>query len=256
MTIGRLIRCSNATWNTLCLDLVLDSSGLPGNGDGLMMKWILNVFLAAVVAFFAVNIYEIWTRPDPPAEDAAGTSGQKTVPSPRASIRRQVPATHYDVIPQKNLFTVERGEGAGADPVVATKAAETSRYAKQIALYGVIVKEDDRSALLGSGRSRRSAGGVSWVRVGDRVGQVTVVGIETDRILVREGTSTFEIRLDSRDHPLKRSKVQQSQTPTVVTSKGTTKGTTRKTPRAPKPEKAPAQPAKAKEGQAATSKAD
>jgi hypothetical protein len=208
-----------------------------------MNKWLLNGILAAAVIFFGTQIYQVWTRSSAPEEAAPAPSVSQKPPLQQSPARRQMPESHYEVIPGKNLFAVERGEGAAAEPVVNPKTAEASRYAKNVALYGTLIQEDDRSALVGAGRSRRTGGDASWVRIGDKLDQITVVGIERDRIYVREGTSTFEIRLDDRDHPLKRTTVQRSAAPTVITSKGAVV----EKPQTPPPDVAPEQtPAPAK----------
>jgi hypothetical protein len=190
------------------------------NGDSVMKRWLLNIVLAVAVVFFAARIYGIWTQPDPLLREPTENESGAPVPTPsRALARRPQPATHYDVIFEKNLFTSERGEPLEVAAVINAKTVEESRFAKNIALYGTLTQGDSHSALVSTGGHRRGGGDVTWVQVGDKLDQVTVVGIERDRIYVREGASTFEIRLVDRGHPSKKASAQRPRVPTVITTK-------------------------------------
>lgn len=188
-----------------------------------MKKWIFALALTALVIFFSVQIYSVWTRSGTAIEDGDSAPADPSAPNGRKAAGKPAPASRYDVITGKNLFTKERGTSETEDPVVNPKASDASRYAKNIALYGVIIQSDSKSALVSSGKSRRSADAPSWVKVGDKIEQVTVVGIEADRIYVREGGSTFEVKIDDRDHPHKRAKIQRPARPTVISTKSVAK---------------------------------
>lgn len=187
-----------------------------------MKKWILNIALAGLVVFFGFKIYQVWSRTDSAVQEEKQTSAPRLKPARRPSVRRPAPASSYEIISSKNLFTKERGESVASGPVVNPKTADDSRYAKNIALYGVVIRNEMRSALIRSGRSRRDKNGPTWVQVGDKIDQVTVVGIEADRIYVKEGTATFEVKLDERDHPGKRTQAKRPDKPNIITSKGQT----------------------------------
>lgn len=187
-----------------------------------MKKWILNIALAGLVVFFGVKIYQVWSQPEIGLKKEEKTTAARPKPARRPSVRRPAPASSYEIISQKNLFTKERGESVTSGRVVNPKTADDSRYAKNIALYGVVIRSEMRSALIGSGKSRRKTNSPTWVQVGDKIDQVTVVGIEADRIYVKEGTATFEVKLDERDHPGKRTQTKRPDKPNVITSKGKT----------------------------------
>ncbi len=211
-----------------------------------MKKWFLNLFLAAAVLFLGSRIYAIWSRPDPLPPAAAESRSRAAFPvSPPAAAHRLQPSTYYSEIAAKNLFSSDRGRTVETGSVVDAKAVEESRFAKNIALYGIVWREDRRSALVSMGSSPRAGAEYSWVQVGEKLGQVAVIGIEKDRIHVREGASTFEIRLDDRTHPSKKASVQRSQAPTVVTSKAAAPEPRRPPPPMPQqpvPQGAPAPP--------------
>jgi hypothetical protein len=196
-----------------------------------MRKWVLNLFLAGAVLFLGGRIYDIWSQPNPLPPETGDSRARAVYPvPPPPSVHRVQPSAYYDPIARQNLFSSERGQTVEAETVTNAKTAEESRFAKNIALYGIVSRDDRRRALVSMGSSARSGTDYTWVQVGDRLGQVTVVGIENDRIQVREGSSTFEIRLDDRGHPSKRTVAQRSQTPTVVTSKETAPDPRRVTP--------------------------
>lgn len=185
-----------------------------------MKKWFLNLFLAAAVLFFGSRIYDIWSRTDPlPPETADSRPGAAYPVPPPPSVHRVQSPAYYDEIARKNLFSSQRGQNVAPETVADAKAVEESRFAKNIALYGIMARDDRRSALVSMGGNPRTGAEYSWVKVGDKLGQVTVVGIERNRIHVLEGSSTFEIRLDDRGHPSKKVAAQRTQAPTVVTSK-------------------------------------
>ena len=185
-----------------------------------MKRWILNIFLAGVVFFFGGRIYGIWTQPSPPMRQRPQTVAHPPFPAVTPPVaHRAPPRSHYAPVISQNLFSRERGRITETGPVVNSKTVEESRFAKTIALYGTLIREDRRTALVSAGAGTRAGTELSWVQVGDKVNQVTVVGIEADRIYVREGASTFEIRLDDRDHPSKRAPLaQRAPGPTLITS--------------------------------------
>jgi hypothetical protein len=183
-----------------------------------MGKWILNILLSVLVLFFSARIVEVWTTTEPPPpEERAGTA-EPSAAVERKSVPRSHPKSHYDVISQKNLFDNNRQAGVPDTPIVAQKAVSESRFARTIALFGVVIDTDDRSALIGFKRSRQYKDKDFWVRVGDSIDQISIVGIESDRIYVREGTSTFEVKLDDRLLPQKRRPRKRIREPIVVTS--------------------------------------
>ncbi len=184
-----------------------------------MVKWILNILLSILVLFFSAQIVDVWTAAELALPEERSSDAKPSVPVERRSVRRPHPRSHYDVVSQKNLFDKNRQAGASDIPVVTQKAVSESRFAKTIALFGVIIENDERSALIGFDRSRRYKDKNIWIRVGDSINQISIVGIENDRIYVKEGTSTFEVKLDDRLHPQKRRPRTRSKQPIVITTR-------------------------------------
>ncbi len=214
------------------------------------MKWLVNIALACTLVFLAGKIYQVWTQePVRPGDGESAPAEQRSGRSSRQPPVRRPPLSRFDAIAEKNLFTKERREPSSPDAPVDPKSTDQSRYARKIALYGVVIRDGTRTALVGTVRSRRSPNASTWVRVGDAIDRVTVVGIETDRIYVEEGSATFEVKLDDRNHPLKRVRAKRPDKATIVSTRQDTPSPSQVPSRvredreeareAPKPEAAP-----------------
>lgn len=180
-------------------------------------RWLIMAMLAVLTAVFCVQTARTWQRPVQArlaAEADTGTAAAQGAPLPR---QRKPPKSAYEVIAARSLFDPERTGGTG---VAASnlKRTETSRYAKRIDLFGVVIDGGEKMALIDTGARRRGGNDLVWVRVGDAIERIKVVGIQRDRIILEENGSHYEILLSDQRHPDRRARPEEDTGPTVITT--------------------------------------
>jgi hypothetical protein len=86
-------------------------------------------------------------------------------------------------------------------------------------VYGVIVKDEYKAALVRSLVAGKGSKDQYWVRVGDYIGDYILADVQADRIIIQGEDKKFEVFLHDRGKP--RSKVAaapKKAAPTVVTT--------------------------------------
>ena len=236
--------------------------------------WLVNILLAAGVVFFAVKTHEVWKHRDMPAETAASPANKDKEGEKRFAKRNLPSESSYKTVVDRNLFADDRSEylppepepESEPEPAVVEKEPEPEPepeikpfegFGKKVTLYGVVLFNDYKKALISNPERGRDAPKDIWVAKGDVVmemkkrEQTTVVRVEDifeDRILVEDGTSRYEVMLYDKDNPKKRPVIKKTSEPKVVSpKKGPKKAADKKAAR-PKRKKAPQRAAKAVEG--------
>ena len=193
--------------------------------------WLINLVMAVFVVFFGIKAYEVWSKGDQgPLETG---SIQKPLPWPekRISKRSMPPESDYEIIVTYNLFSHVRSEGKSEEekkPLVnETKPKAAGRFLKLLEwthkrtnLYGVIIVDDQRQALIGEVPANRgkSAGEkeVKRAKVGDTVGRFKVKEIKNTSVILTAGGYEWPVALFDKDKPKKRASVKKETGPIVV----------------------------------------
>ncbi len=181
-------------------------------------RWLIMGILAVLTVLFSVQAARTWFGPfqvDLAVETDAET--QKAVLPPLVK-KRKPPKSAYDAIAARSLFSQNRTEDVTETLVGNLKGAETSRYAKRIGLFGVIINDGEKMALINKDTGRRGSDDVMWVRVGDTIERVKVAAIERDRILLLENGTHYEVLLSDQRHSNKRLKAGKDSGPTVIST--------------------------------------
>jgi|GEM_PF-3048948 len=187
--------------------------------------WLINVCLAAGAAYAGVNAYDTW-REDrlaihQPAESAPEQSGAW----PRWRRAAHPPKARFEVIAAKNLFSSDRREPVvevepTASETVKTAPAKPPAPSGNVILYGVVLTDVDRRALVtetgGRNTARRRSRESQWVKEGDSIGNYLVAKIEPDQILLTEGERQLEVLLYDAANPKKRRTIRKNLQPTVM----------------------------------------
>ena len=197
-------------------------------------RWLMMLLLAALTVVFTIQAARTWLRPF--QGYAAAETDEETGKTrlPPVVKKRQAPMSAYDVIATRSLFDQNRTEGEIGVQAGNLKDADTSRYAKRIGLFGVIINDGEKMALINKDMGRRGRDDYLWVRVGDQIDRLKVVGIERDRIYLQENGSRYEVLLSDQRHPDKRTKEEKRQGPTVISTTVKTEKTPDAKPKIPK----------------------
>ena len=192
--------------------------------------------MVVLTALFSVQAASTWLGSSPMDAVVETDAESNKALAPLTSKQRKPPKSAYDLIAARSLFSQNRTEDLTDTRIGNLKGAETSRYAKKIGLFGVIINDGEKMALVNKDISRRGGSGENllWVRVGDSIERVKVAGIERDRILLQENGSHYEVLLSDQRHSNKRSKAEKDSGPTVISTENAAKKEPAKKPKKPK----------------------
>lgn len=201
--------------------------------------WFVNIILAACVAFFGAKSIHVWSAGE--QVKITQTASQKTKKWPLKKIERKKmpPEAAYAVVTNKDLFTPERMEFVKAEkaaPAVNQKSEpkpepepepvqEYIRIAgKKIFLYGVVITEDYKIALVTNPKPKKPKRPSIWVTEGDILGdkeQVLVSKIQKEEIIFQKGKKAYQISLYDKNKSRGRVAAQTQTRPKVVTTNRT-----------------------------------
>ncbi|MBW2370332.1 MAG: hypothetical protein JRH15_20875 [Deltaproteobacteria bacterium] len=145
--------------------------------------------------------------------------------------KKRTPPSAYQVIAQKSLFSPDRSEylpnRRSEDPAKPTP----TRLKGKVTLFGIIIEEGKRSALIKAPVNSEDEKPIRWVREGDAVVNYILSAIEADKIILTDGKQNYQVELYGadklKDQPAYASKkTEKDAKPTVITSKKTPSKTT------------------------------
>jgi len=190
---------------------------------------IINIMLTLALIFFGFKTYGVWKK----GEDAVigNQKTDKAAPHSQKKVagRKILPESYYQTVIKRDLFSPDRTEFV---PDVSESEVESdppNMPGKKVALYGVVMMDDDVTALVSNPEKKTGEKPTRWVRTGDKLGDVTVVSIQKESILLSDGTQKYRISLYDHAKPQTRPTAPKTEQPTVITIK--------KEPKPEKPEK-------------------
>ena len=167
--------------------------------------WLINLFLAVFAIFFGLKAYGVWSEGEKSFSEAPLIEKPSSRPKKRIVKKRMPPESDYSVVVEKTLFSPER---VSADLQKEDPEAEAIKdlkvSGKRFFLYGVIIMDDYKAALITNPEIKPGKRKQKWVMVGDTVGGFSVAGIKKDRIILAQGAREYEILLYDKDKPNKR----------------------------------------------------
>ena len=200
--------------------------------------WIANLVLAVLVVFFSVNAYKIWYE-DADAgkeERIVKTTAQKAVAGRGEKyVKRLMPAeSAYDIVADHNLFSPDREEYVPDEPEPAAApeplASKDRISGETITLYGIIILNDYKKALINNPKRQTGESEQIWVTIGDAVSNLKVADIQKESIVLAEGKKKYEVllydksKVKSRNVPVS-SPSKSAEAPTVITNEPAKKKT-------------------------------
>ena len=186
--------------------------------------WLINISLAVFVVFLGVMSFNVWSKGDETIQETqTGKSSANPLPVKGIIERTMPPETTYGIVADKNLFSSNRLESIPEKQ----KTGPLKISEKMIFVYGVVVTDDRKQALISNPETEPQAGKKpakdKWVKVGDTIGNFRVADIRKDRIILAEGASTHEILLFDKNKPARQTTVAEKSTaPHTVVATGPT----------------------------------
>ena len=198
--------------------------------------WLTNLVLAVITIFCGIKAFEVWTKWDQAPQEIETTARkQKSRPGKSLSKTKgnMPPESTYKHVVDKDLFRAERDEFIPEEPKSETEvkpvdkreAKKIEAFLKKTTLYGVVIVDQFRAALISYPGLKAGQGSSKWVRVGDEIGELKLKEIKEEKITLSQGPGDYEILLYDKDQPKKRAVVSKSKSgPTVVVSSSKAKG--------------------------------
>ena len=157
---------------------------------------LINLLLIVIASFLAARGYEEWTNVQPTDMEGIAPK-QKAVISPASSPtmgQGEISTTaSFKSISEKNIFSPDRKEF----PISATADGRRAQTRPNVTLYGLVVGEELRSAVISNPARRPEKGEreTMTVTVGDRVGDYKVTKILGDRVTLETEGDSFDVLL-------------------------------------------------------------
>lgn len=149
----------------------------------------LNVAFAVVAALLLVYIARQLVAPMP--LPVGGRRAATPVTTPTATDPPRPPASTYNVVAARNLFSPTRTEAPASSTVIASTPVAKPN------LFGVVVRESGSIAYLEDPATKRVAG----YRVGDRIQGGTVQAIKSDAVMIDAPGGAMDVRLHDPGKP-------------------------------------------------------
>lgn len=165
---------------------------------------LINACLGLLVAFMAIQAYGLWNRPlsiqnalSALANDAEPKPARRTQQVRRERVQTSVTANTYQSIIGKNLFSPKRAETVieASAPEVVVDDKPLRIDGKKIELYGVVLTDDRKMALVSDPDVANRKRASRWVKLGDQLGQFVVETIAPEDIVLSDGSDRFKIVL-------------------------------------------------------------
>ena len=199
--------------------------------------WLINIILAVLAIFFGIRAYGVWSKGDQSAIEIPRSAKSRKLLEKRTPKHKMPPESAYGVVVDRILFCPEREEFIPEEPEPEPEVKTVKVSGKKIVLYGVILTDNCRVALINNPLKQLGERKDKWVRIQDTIGQLTVKDIQSDRLILADGADQFEVPLYDKDKPKRRVTSAKQIKPKVVTTGSKPKTTRPKTSQISRKEK-------------------
>lgn len=180
--------------------------------------WLINIVLLGMVVFFGIRAYGVWSQGmEIPGKDPGSGSSKRDVGPSKTIIKKEMPpASAYDVLVRKDLFSPRRQAPEEKAAEVEKNLPPIPAEAKKILLFGVILMEGYKTALVSNPDQKSAKDNDLWVKEGDHLGDFKVSLIEKEKIVLEKDKESFDVFLYDKGKPERRTVVQKPTEPKVV----------------------------------------
>ena len=182
--------------------------------------WLINFVLTVLALIMGFNTYNVWVRDEQKIEIKDNKKFKTPLNVKKINSRKTLPESSYRVIVDKNLFSPDREEFIPEKTETEVKQVKIS--GRKITLYGVIIMDNYKKALIDNPAREMDDPLHKWVKEGDMVGDFIVATINNESILLKEGIKKYEILLyDEKKRRPQTISVNRSTAPKIVSTKAT-----------------------------------
>ena len=181
--------------------------------------WLINIFLAALLVVSGFRIMHMWeAEPQAIADMPAQRKDRETTASfeeKQALFEERA----YELLVRQNLFAPDRKEYApetGDEQQPESIGPKVS--GETVVLYGVVITEGRKTALINNPGGRLGDGKFLWVEEGQAISNLKVTAIHPEEIVLEDSGKQYQILLSEKKQRPSPGQAGQSSGPTVVSS--------------------------------------
>lgn len=196
--------------------------------------WFINVILVIGVVFFAVKTFNVWFDQQNHYPESISSTKQEISLEKQFAKRNMPPESAYRTIADKSLFSEDRKEYLPPTPDAELDSTLENDgeikpfdgFGQSVTLHGVLIWNDFKKALITNPDKKEGERQDIWVQKGDtlleikRQGSVATLKVDEilkDRILIRDGSSKYEILVYDKEKSMKREMIRMDEGPEVIT---------------------------------------
>ena len=180
--------------------------------------WLINIFLTALLVVGGFRIMHLWeTEPQAMVD----------IPSPKkksgaaASIKEKrslLEERAYELLVRQNLFSPERQayEPETDEEQSAPEPEGPKISGHQVMLYGVIITEGHKTALVNNPGGKPGEGRFQWVKVGQAMSNLKVTAIHPEEIVLNDGSEQYQVLLSEKKQPSPGKNIDKDSGPKVI----------------------------------------
>ena len=183
--------------------------------------WMINGILAIVLVVCLGNVWNVWHTRIPVLPEEKSVVIDKTSINNKKSSKSQIlKESAYESVVDRNLFSPDRAPAPPEVEVSKPGVQEDVRISgEKIVLYGVIMIDDYKKALINNPGDRKTGSKIQWVSEGDRLENLKVREIRAEEILLVDGADRYRVLLYDPDKAVKSTGVSAGQRKEVTQPK-------------------------------------
>lgn len=204
--------------------------------------WMINAILSIVLVICLVNVWDVW-HADMQAlpEEKSVLNNKDFVAIKKIQENKIRNESAYESVVDKNLFSSDRAPATTVSGAADPEIKEDVRISgEKVVLYGVIMIDDYKKALINNPGGRKTGSKIQWVSEGDKLENLKVQAILEDEILLVDGSDRYRVLLYDPEKAGKsvakyNSKPEEAAQPQVISAGEKPKAAERKTGKLNKP---------------------
>ena len=180
--------------------------------------WLINIFLIALLVVCAFRIMHLWETEPQAMVDIPSPKKESGAASSIKEKRSLLEERAYELLVRQNLFSPER---QAYDPETDEEQSEPEPEGpkisgKKVMLYGVIITDGRKTALINNPGGKLGDGKFQWVEEGQMMSNLEVMEIHPEEILLNDGSQQYQILLSEKKSRKSRGQADKGSGPVVV----------------------------------------
>lgn len=180
--------------------------------------WLLNFFLAALVAACGFRIMHLWEAEPQALADIPPPKQESREASDFKEKNSLFEERAYELLVRQNLFSPDRQEYVpetdAEEPEPEPEGPKIS--GERVILYGVVITGGRKTALINNPGGKLGEGKFLWVEEGQAMSNLKVTAIHPEEIVLDDGSEKYQILLSKKKQRPAGRETDKGGGPTVV----------------------------------------